>query len=83
MNNLSTAEISVVLNYLATLTQLEAAVPTSSDNLDSEAAASWKHNPNEIADRLKLLDEWRRRLCSFFGVPAGAGLDTSGLSLVV
>jgi hypothetical protein len=40
MNNLSVAEIAVVLNYLSTLNQLEAAVPTASDNLDSDAAAS-------------------------------------------
>ena len=83
MNNLSPAEIAVVLNYLATLYQLEAAVPTASDNLDSDAAASWKHNRYEIGDRLRLLDEWRRRLCSFFGVPPGDGLALSGVSWVV
>jgi hypothetical protein len=73
----------VVLNYLVTLNQLEAAVPTASDNLDSDAAATWKHNQNEIGDRLRLLDEWRRRLCSFFGVPPGDGLAMSGVSWVV
>jgi hypothetical protein len=83
MNNLSGAEITVVLNYLATLYALESAVPTASDNLDSDAAASWKHNQTEIADRLRLLDEWRRRLCGFFGVPPGAGLTASGVSWVV
>jgi hypothetical protein len=83
MNNLSSAEVAVVLNYLLTISQLESAVPTASDNLDSEAAASWKHNRWEIGDRLRLLDAWRRRLCSFFGVPPGDGLASSGVSWVV
>jgi hypothetical protein len=83
MNNLAPAEIVVVLNYLATLYTLEAAVPTASGNLDSDAAASWKHNRTEIGDRLRLFDEWRRRLCSFFGIAPGDGLAMSGLSWVV
>jgi hypothetical protein len=83
MSNLSAAEIAVVLSYLTTLTQLEVAVPTASDNLDSDAAASWKHNQNEIGDRLRLLDEWRRRLCSFFGVAPGDGLAMPGVNWVV
>jgi hypothetical protein len=83
MNNLSPEEISVVLTYLATLSGLECAVPTASDNLDSDAAAAWTHNRNEISDRLRLLDSWRRRLCAFMGVPPGEGLGQAGLSLVV
>ncbi len=83
INNLSAAEMAVVLGYLGTLSQLEVAVPSASENLDTEIAASWTHNPSEIADRLHLLDEWRRRLCSFLGIPAGGGLTRAGLSLVV
>ena len=48
INNLSPAEISVVLGYLTTLSQLEGAVTGASDNLDSDAAASWKHNTREV-----------------------------------
>ena len=44
LNNLSGNEAAVVVTYLATLTQLELAVLGASDNLDSEAAASWTHN---------------------------------------
>ena len=83
MNNLSTNEVAVVLTYLATLTQLETAVLGASDNLDSDGAASWSHNRNEVADRIRLFDSWRRRLCAFLGVPPGDGLGTGGLSLVV
>jgi hypothetical protein len=83
MNNLSSNEVAVVLTYLATLSQLETAVPAASDNLDSDAAASWTHNRNEVADRLRLFDGWRRRLCAFMGLPPGEGLGLGGLSLVV
>ena len=83
MNNLSVAETGVVQNYLLTLTQLEAAVPASGPNLDSHVAGPWTHNPTEVRDRLRLLDEWRRRLCAFFGIPPGEGLSSSGLSWVV
>jgi hypothetical protein len=83
MNNLSANEMAVVVTYLATLAQLELAVVGASENLDSEAAASWTHNSNEVADRVRLFDGWRRRLCAFMGVPPGEGLGQGGLSLVV
>lgn len=83
MNNLSPAETQVVASYLATLSALEAAVPGASDNLDSDAAATWRHNASEVADRLNLLDSWRRRLCAFLGVPPGEGLGANGLSWIV
>lgn len=84
MNNLSPEEVQVVLNYLATLYTLEAAVPNAGANLDTAAAAVWTHNAHEVRDRAALLDEWRRRLCAFLGVPLGAGLASGGnISLVV
>jgi hypothetical protein len=83
LNNLSPSEILVVLTYITTLQQLEQAVPMTSDNLDSDGAANWRHNQNEMADRLNLFDSWRRRLCSFIGVPPGEGLGQGGLSWVV
>jgi hypothetical protein len=83
MNNLAPEEEAVVLNYLATLYALEQAVPSASNNLDSDAAATWRHNNNEIGDRLRLLDTWRRRLCAFLGVPPGEGLGASGLNWLV
>ena len=79
MNNLSTPENAIVINYLTTLQQLEMAVPSASNNLDSDSASVWTHNRNEVGDRLQLLDEWRRRLCSFLGVPLGEGLERPGL----
>ena len=82
LNNLADAEATVLLNYLATLNGLEAAVPTASGNLDTESAASWRHNQHETDDRSRLLDSWRTRLCAFLGVPPGPGLAV-GLSWVV
>lgn len=83
MNNLSGEEEAVVLSYITTLNQLELAVPPTSDNLDSDSAAGWAHNPNEIVDRLRLLDEWRRRFCSFLGVPPGDSLGGPGVAWIV
>jgi hypothetical protein len=83
MNNLSQSEVAVVLTYLATLQQLETIVPTASDNLDTESASGWTHNGHEVTDRLHLLDAWRRRLCAFFGVPPGEGLQNAGLTWVI
>ena len=83
LSNLSAPEESIVLTYINTLNQLEFAIPGVSDNLDSDAAASWRHNPNELADRLRLLDSWRRRLCGFLGLPPGEALGSSGVAWTV
>ncbi len=85
MNNLMPAEYQVVRLYLANLYTLEAAVPAASGNLDTDQAAVWKHNKDEVKDRSRLFDDWCRRLCRFFGVPPGPGLGDGGpgLTLVV
>ena len=83
MNNLAPAEIAVTLQYLSTLATLEATIPAISENLDTENAAAWTHNADELRDRTNLLDGWRRRLCGFLGVPPGPALADSGIALVV
>ena len=83
VNNLSASEEGVVATYLATLLQLESAVPGATENLDSDGAGGWKHNPSEVKDRLQLLDAWRRRLCTFLGVPPGDGLSSAGIAWIV
>ncbi len=62
---------------------LEGAVASASANLDTDSAAVWVHNRNEVRDRSKLLDQWCRRLCRFFGIPPGPGLGEGGVSFVV
>ena len=83
MTNLSCEEESVVRRYLAQLRGLELAVPRSADSLDTDQAAVWTRNRSEPEDRLRLLDSWRRRLCGFFGVPAGPALGDGGIKIVV
>jgi hypothetical protein len=83
LTNLSAAEVAVVRRYLGTLLALELAVPAAAANLDTDQAAIWTRNRNEMSDRIKLLDEWRRRLCGFLGVPPGNALSGSTVSLVV
>ncbi len=83
LNNLAPAELAVTLQYISTLATLEAAVPPTSSNLDTESAAAWTHNEHEMRDRNELFDSWRRRLCGFLGVPPGPALLSSGISLIV
>jgi hypothetical protein len=84
LQNLSPAEVQVVLNQLAILYTLEAAVPNAGGNLDTAQAAVWTHNAREVTDRAGLFDDWRRRLCAFLGVPPGPGLASGGtITLVV
>ncbi len=77
MNNLAAAEYQVVRQYLASLYVLEAAVPAAGGNLDTDQAAIWTHNKNEVADRLRLMATWQTRLTAFLGVPFGPALATA------
>ena len=83
MNNLSDAEVTVVRRYLGTLTMLEFAVPRAGDNLDTDQASVWTRNRDELRDRSRLFDDWRRRLCGFLGIPAGPALTDGGLTVIV
>ncbi len=83
--HLSQAEGGVVVNtYLANLATLETAIPAAGANLDTDQAAIWKRNTNEVRDRERLFDAWRRRLCGFIGVPPGPHLsEANSVRLVV
>jgi hypothetical protein len=75
MNNLLPSEEAVLRSvYLAQLCPLEAAIPAAGGNLDTDQAAVWTHNRDEVRDRAALFDLWRGRLCRFLGVPRGEGL---------
>ena len=74
LTRMSGAEEAVARQYLAQLAALETAVPETGATLDTAQAAVWKRNPEELRERLALLDDWRRRLCGFIGVPAGPAL---------
>lgn len=84
LNTLSASEEAVVrTTYLANLATMEAAVPGVGANLDTEQAAVWRHNKNELRDRMTLLNSWRRELCNFLGISPGPGLGASGVTVVV
>jgi hypothetical protein len=84
LNNLQAAEEAVIrTSYLANLYQLETDIVGSRTNLDTESAAVWTHNRNEVRDREALFDGWRRRLCGFLGIPPGPALGDGSFNLVV
>jgi len=85
ISNSTAEEVAVVATtYLANLATLEAAIVSASDNLDTDRASVWYHNKQEIQHRERLFDDWRRRLCGFFGIPPGPALQpNSQMSVVV
>jgi hypothetical protein len=83
MIRMSGTEEAVVRQYLATLAELEVAIPQSGAMLDTSEAAVWKRNPREVRERTALFDDWRRRLCGFLGIPPGPALRDGGVRLVV
>jgi hypothetical protein len=83
LTSLSASEEAVLINvYLTNLTALESAIPTTSDNLDTDQAAVWFHNKREQSDRDRLFDSWRRRMCGFIGFAPGPGLGNGGISIM-
>lgn len=84
MNNLCVEEETVVTTMLTTLNTLEAAIPGSGANLDTDQVAVWTHNKREVKDRADLYDLWRGKLCAFFGVPPGPQFGSNNsITLVV
>jgi hypothetical protein len=83
MNNLSSDEEGVVRLYLAQLRGLELGVPRAAESMDTDQAAVWTRNRSEAQDRVRLLEDWSRRLCGFFGVPPGPALGGASVTLVV
>ena len=83
LNNLSDAEVCVVHGYLTTLASLQSDIPETAGGLDTERAAVWTRNRNELQDRSRLYDHWRVRFCSFLGVPPGPGITSGSTNLVV
>ena len=83
MQNMAAEEQAVVLNYLVQLNSLETDVVGTAARLDTEQAAVWTRNPQEVRERTRLFDDWRRRLCGFMGVPPGPALGDGCIELVV
>ena len=84
LNTLGSEEEAVVrTTYLANLATLESAVVGAGANLDTDQAAVWVHNKNEVQDRMGLFNRWRRELCAFLGVLPGPALGAGGNSVAL
>jgi hypothetical protein len=84
LNNLTPEnETTLTTIYLTNLYTLENAIPAAAANLDTDEAAVWKHNKTEIAERMALFDNWRRRMCRFLGIAPGPGLGASSMPRLV
>lgn len=82
IRSLSTAEeLVLVQKYLPVLNSLEQAIVDSSENLDTDQAAVWVHNKNEVTDRTNLFNQKRRDMCAFIGIKPGPHLGRGGLSI--
>jgi hypothetical protein len=77
------AEEETVLRqtYLSPLKAMESSIIGANDNLDTDKAAVWTHNKNEVADRTKLFNQWRRAMCTFLGFAPGPQLGGGGLTI--
>ena len=83
LNNLAAAEIQNIRYLLTQLYALESAVWGAGANLDTDQAAVWKHNRDEVAHREGLLSLHRRRLAQALGVPPGPNLRDRSFDVVV
>lgn len=74
-------ESTLITVYLVNLYALESAIPAASCNLDTDVAAVWTRNQNEVSDRTRLFDMWRRRMCQLIGIAPGPYLGEGGLRI--
>jgi hypothetical protein len=83
LDHMSVSEETVLVDtFLAPLAGLETAILGAAANLDTDQAAVWKRNPREVADRGRLFNQWRRRMCGFIGIAPGPELGEGGMTLV-
>ena len=83
LTNLAASEEAVTRGYLIQLSALESEIPATGSRLDTSEAAVWTRNPEELRERTRLFDDWRRRLCGFLGVPPGPALGDGQIAVVV
>lgn len=82
LDNLTDGEETVLREtYLVPLASLETGVLASAGNMDTEKAGPWTANPRELAERNRLFDGWRRRMCEFIGIDPGPSLNGGGASV--
>lgn len=69
INNLSIdEETTLIEKYLNYCNSLELDITTATVNLDTDRAAVWYHNKNEVRDRFQLYKLWCIRLTDYLQV---------------
>ena len=81
LTNLTAVEEARLSTFLTVLDTLWGAIAGSGSNLDTEKAAVWTHNANEVRDRTRLYQSEARRMCAFLMLPCGPGLGSGGLTI--
>ena len=84
MNNLGQNQANLLVDtYINNCNQLEQAILTASSNLDTDRAAVWYHNKNEVSDRFKLYKLWCDRTIEFMGLQTPSKLLSLGTRITV
>ena len=87
MDNLQDEEITVLQDtYLPVLNQLEmqtagAGDGADNDTLDTDRAAVWFHNKDEVTDRAALYTYYRKMLCNVMQLPPGPFFELGGSTI--
>jgi hypothetical protein len=81
LTTLSTTEETVLSGYLVDINALDAAIVAAGANLDTDQAAVWTHNKNEVRDRTKLFQQRCRQMCGFIGLAPGPGLGDGTMTI--
>ena len=82
LNNLSIDEANTLTGtYLVNCNSLEQAILGASGNLDTDRAAVWWHNKQEVSDRFRLYKLWCDRLIEFLGVSTPSKLLNLGVTI--
>jgi hypothetical protein len=75
LENLSDEETNTLTSYfIPNLTKREQEIQDAACNLDTDTAAVWKRNKDEMRERRDLFNSLRRDLCDFLGFAPGRAL---------
>jgi hypothetical protein len=84
LNNLALEEEDTIRTiYLSNLITLEQAIPDSTTNLDTDRAAVWYRNKDELRDRTDLFNYWCNRLIDFLGIESPSKLVRGQFRMIV
>lgn len=84
MNNLSANQEDLLNNtYVSNCTSAFNAIQDARDNLDTDRAAVWYHNKNEVRDRLDFYKVNCHLLAEYLGAPVWNAASSGTISMVV